>query len=98
MRKSSGALLVFVAQARYDAGEWPELTPKRRAELETLGDFSAARPDFLSWHVGDLPHATPELCRNGVGMPVVAWTVRSDGERARAARWADQMIFEGFTP
>ncbi len=90
--------LGLVAQARYDLAEWPELAPPRRLELAALSDFSAVRPDFLSWHVGDLPHATPELCRNGLGLPVVTWTVRSNDDRARAATWADQMIFEGFEP
>jgi len=93
-----GRPLGLVAQARYDAAEWPELTPGRRIELGTLRDFSTVRPDFLSWHVGDLPHATPELCRAGIGMPVMTWTVRSEDDRARAALWADQMIFEGFEP
>ncbi|MGO9674525.1 MAG: glycerophosphodiester phosphodiesterase family protein [Methylocella sp.] len=90
--------LGLVAQAHYGASEWPELTPRQRVELATLRDFSAIRPDFLSWHVGDLPHATPELCRAGIGMPVMTWTVRSEDDRARAAIWADQMIFEGFEP
>jgi glycerophosphoryl diester phosphodiesterase len=90
--------LGLVAQARYSVSEWPELKPRRRVELATLRDFSAVRPDFLSWRVGDLPHATPELCRAGMGMPVMTWTVRSDKDRARAAIWADQMIFEGFEP
>ena len=90
--------LGLVAQARYTPREWPELTPKRRIELATLSDYSAVRPDFLSWRVGDLPHATPELCRSGIGMPVMSWTVRSEGDRARAAIWADQMVFEGFKP
>jgi glycerophosphoryl diester phosphodiesterase len=29
---------------------------------------------------------------------VLAWTVRSDADRERARRWADQIIFEGFRP
>jgi glycerophosphoryl diester phosphodiesterase len=29
---------------------------------------------------------------------LLTWTVRTAADRARAARWADQMIFEGFTP
>jgi glycerophosphoryl diester phosphodiesterase len=29
---------------------------------------------------------------------VLTWTVRTPAQRARAARWADQMIFEGFRP
>jgi hypothetical protein len=28
----------------------------------------------------------------------LAWTIRSDTERRRALRWADQIIFEGFKP
>jgi glycerophosphoryl diester phosphodiesterase len=88
----------LVAQARYDGAEWPELTAEQRFALAALTDFSSVRPDFLSWHVGDLPHATPELCRAGIGMPVMTWTVRSASDRTRAAEWADQMIFEGFEP
>jgi len=90
--------LGLVAQARYSADEWPELTQRQQVEFGTLSAFSSVRPDFLSWHVGDLPHATPELCRSGIGLPVMTWTVRSEEDRTRAAIWADQMIFEGFEP
>lgn len=90
--------LGMVAQARYDAEEWPELTPERRIELGAMTEFASVRPDFLSWRVGDLPHATPELCRSSLGTPVMAWTVRSDRDRTLVAAWADQMIFEGFLP
>jgi glycerophosphoryl diester phosphodiesterase len=31
-------------------------------------------------------------------MPLLTWTVRTNEERDRARRWADQMIFEGFRP
>jgi glycerophosphoryl diester phosphodiesterase len=90
--------LGLVAQARYDEAGWPELDPGQRVALAALTGFSRVRPDFLSWHVGDLPHATPQLCRAGIGMPVMTWTVRSEADRRRAADWADQMIFEGFAP
>ncbi|WP_342343626.1 glycerophosphodiester phosphodiesterase family protein [Methylocella tundrae] len=88
----------LVAQARYEAAEWPELGVSQRLALAALSAFSVVRPDFLSWHVGDLPHATPELCRGWIGMPVLTWTVRSPADRHRAQEWADQMIFEGFEP
>jgi glycerophosphoryl diester phosphodiesterase len=29
---------------------------------------------------------------------LLTWTVRTPEQRARAARYADQMIFEGFVP
>ena len=46
----------------------------------------------------DLPGAIPFAARNVMGLPLLTWTVRSDEDRQRAARWADQMIFEGFRP
>ncbi|MEJ0092544.1 MAG: glycerophosphodiester phosphodiesterase family protein [Methylocella sp.] len=90
--------LGLVAEARYAEKEWPELSPERRTALADLRDFSRVRPDFLSWHIGDLPHAVPELCRSGMGMPVITWTVRSASDRERANLWIDQIIFEGFEP
>jgi hypothetical protein len=45
--------------------------------------------------VGDLPHATPSLCR-AFNVPVMAWTVRNADDAARSRAFADQMTFEGF--
>ena len=42
--------------------------------------------------------AVPLLARHVLGMPLLTWTVRTAEDRARAARFADQMIFEGFRP
>jgi len=90
--------LGMVAQARYDADEWPDLSDARRDELTQFLHFSRTRPDFLSWNVEHLPHAIPLLLREGLRIPVTTWTVRSQ-EQARAARkWADQIVFEGFAP
>jgi glycerophosphoryl diester phosphodiesterase len=40
----------------------------------------------------------PLLARHVLRWPLLTWTVRTAGDRARAARHADQMIFEGFRP
>jgi glycerophosphoryl diester phosphodiesterase len=56
------------------------------------------RLQFLAYGVTDLPGAVPWMARNLLGLPLLTWTVRSDDDRKRAARWADQMIFEGFRP
>jgi glycerophosphoryl diester phosphodiesterase len=91
--------LGLVALARYDTSEeWAGLPQDRRASFADLRDFPLARPDFLSWNLADLPHATPMLCREGIGMPVMTWTVRSKAAGTRARLWADQIIFEGFEP
>lgn len=90
--------LGIVAEARYAHGEWEALPVGKRLELTNLLHFARSRPDFLSWRVDDLPHASPHLCRVGIGMPVMAWTVRKPEQRQLAEQWADQMVFEGFLP
>ena len=91
--------LGLVAQARYDTGEeWAGLPRDRRASFADLRDFPLARPDFLSWNHSDLPHAVPMLCREGIGMSVITWTVASRAAGKRVRLWADQIIFEGFEP
>jgi glycerophosphoryl diester phosphodiesterase len=61
-------------------------------------DALRAHPQFIAYAVKDLPAALPLAARHVFGMPVLTWTVRSEDDRQRAARWADQMIFEGFRP
>ena len=91
---------------------WPigvlrELAPARpRGFLATRQVRSAAwikamitaRFNFIAYAVVDLPAAVPGLARRWAGVPVLTWTVRTDAERQCAARFADQMIFEGFRP
>ena len=89
----------IVAERHYEDSEWRDLT----RQPEALARVSAARA----------PHAAAlrRLSREGPALawPVdctrmssacrcSTWTVRSDADRARAKRWADQMIFEGFRP
>jgi glycerophosphoryl diester phosphodiesterase len=63
-----------------------------------LYDVMHMRPHFIAYSVADLPAAVPLLARSLLGLPLLTWTVRSEADRARAERWADQMIFEGFRP
>ena len=90
--------LGIVAEAGYDDPEWEELTPRLKRDLSQVLHFAETRPDFLSYRVGDLPHAIPYLCRTAIGLPVMTWTIRTPEQRQRAATWADQMVFEGFVP
>jgi len=48
--------------------------------------------------VRDLPALLPTTARGIFRLPLLAWTVRSVDDRRKAARYADQMIFEGFRP
>jgi glycerophosphoryl diester phosphodiesterase len=52
-----------------------------------------SRPDFLAYDIRDLPSRFASAQRAN-GLKVLTWTCRSDEERERAARHADQIIFE----
>ena len=57
-----------------------------------LAELRFTRPDFLGCDIRRLPDRRVA----DTGLPVLAWTVRSAGERVRAARFADNVIFEEF--
>ena len=82
----------IVAQSRSDP-EVPSGNPFRY-----VAKAFGARPHFLAWSVHDLKTVWPLLGRWGFGLPLLTWTVRTEADRLRARRWADQMIFEGFRP
>jgi glycerophosphoryl diester phosphodiesterase len=88
--------LGFIGEAHYTHAEWSILPATTKAALQDFSFYPEIQPDFLSWSASDLPHAVPRLCRDGIGMPVMVWTIRSPEDRARISRFADQIIFEGF--
>lgn len=88
----------IVAMNDYDDRGHKALSRAEIYALANLLHFSRTQPDFLSWRVLDLPCAAPFLCRTQLGLPVMAWTVRTPEERERASLHADQMVFEGFKP
>jgi glycerophosphoryl diester phosphodiesterase len=46
----------------------------------------------------NLPALAPWLARHILCLPLIAWVVRTQAQRQLAARYADQVIFEGFRP
>jgi glycerophosphoryl diester phosphodiesterase len=88
----------IIAQRKYDDDYWKKLTPERRKSMLYLRHAFRTRPDFVAFWVDQLPAPAPWIARNTFGRPLLAWTVRTPEQRQRAARYADQMIFEGFRP
>jgi glycerophosphoryl diester phosphodiesterase len=88
----------IVAERKYTADEWPEASPEQRRSMTHLRHAFRTRPHFVAYWVDELPAAAPWIASNIFGLPLLAWTVRTPEQRARAARTADQMIFEGFLP
>lgn len=88
----------IVAQGRYEGGEWDALDPARRQAMATLAHWSDTRPSFISYRHLDLPDQAVVMPRILDGIPVMAWTVRSQAEAGRVSAFADQIVFEGFVP
>jgi glycerophosphoryl diester phosphodiesterase len=88
----------IVAQRDYDDDYWKKLTPAQRQGMRHLRHAFHTRPHFVAFSVNQLPAPAPWIARNLFGLPLLTWTVRTPEQRERAARYADQMIFEGFVP
>jgi glycerophosphoryl diester phosphodiesterase len=88
----------IIAQRHYESKSDGHLSADLKHNLANLLHLAQSRPQFLSWHVKDLPSGIPYLCQQLGQMPVMAWTVRTPEDRALAAKYADQMVFEGFLP
>jgi glycerophosphoryl diester phosphodiesterase len=88
----------IVAERHYSDAEWEPLPFWRKQSLAWLLHAPRSRPQFLAYSVQDLPAAPAALAQTLFGLPLLTWTVRNEGNRQRAARWADQIIFEGWRP
>ena len=88
----------IIAQRSYDDGSWKKLTPAQRDGMLHLRHAFRTRPHFVSFSVNDLPAPAPWIARHIFGLPLLTWTVRTPEQRQRAARYADQITFEGFVP
>lgn len=88
----------IVAERNYTEARWPKASAAQRQEMTHLRHFLRTKPDFVAYSVNELPAVAPWIARNVFGCPLLTWTVRTVEQRERAARYADQMIFEGFRP
>ena len=88
-----------IIAAKYRPHPYWDLMPAwMRHGMGYLVTALTARPQFVAYGIADLPALAPLFARHVLGMPLITWAVRTPGERQRAERWADQMIFEGFRP
>jgi glycerophosphoryl diester phosphodiesterase len=88
----------ITAERSYIEADWPEATPAQRRGMAHLRHALRTRPHFVAYWVDELPALAPWIARHVFGLPLLTWTVRTPEQRDRAARHADQMIFEGFVP
>jgi len=90
--------LGIVGEESYAHHEYDHLSAAEKHALANLLHIERSRPDFVSWNHKNLPSAAPHLCRVGLGLPVMSWTVRSHKAATEIAPHVDQIVFEGFHP
>jgi glycerophosphoryl diester phosphodiesterase len=99
LRLAAPRLTRGITAGGWKPGERKQTAAKRgKSNGGYAWDALRMRPHFVAYAVQELPAALPMMARYLFGMPLLTWTVRSAADRARADRWADQMIFEGFRP
>lgn len=88
----------LVAERFRDKGYWTMLSWRRRFLHRHLLLSGSVKPGFIAYDIGGLPSLAPVAARNIFSLKLLTWTVRTQKERQRAAKWTDAMIFEGFRP
>lgn len=68
-----------------------------RMAWSKLWSCQQSQPHFVSYNVSALPCPATRRVRQQ-RIPLLCWTVRTPGQRARAEQHADSYIFEGFLP
>jgi len=95
---NNSVLRGIVADSMPSDGDSARLSQVHRFALRHMLHFPRTRPHFVSYSIRDLPCAGPTILRRLFKRPLMTWTVRTAEDRERAARYADQIVFEGFDP
>jgi len=86
------------ATPEWETGGSEAAAPWRRIWLRHCLAAKALGVSFLNHEVGDLARPSIQRLRHARGLPVLAWTVRSEDDWAHVARYADAAVFEGAWP
>lgn len=74
------------------------LTEHEIEKISWMVHMAGTDPHFVSFYVKDLPADGPSFLREFYGLPIMTWTVKTKEDRLTAAKYADQIVFEGFNP
>lgn len=86
----------IVADDAKDPKDYARFTRVERFILRHMLHIPRTRPHFISYSVKHLDAIGPAFWHGLFKIPLMTWTVRTDENRKNAARYADQMVFEGF--
>jgi glycerophosphoryl diester phosphodiesterase len=76
---------------RYGQPAW------KRFLMRNLLLVGQSRPHFIGYDIDDLPQPAAALARR-LGLPLLAWTVRTEKDRQKARGLVDNIIFEQIRP
>ena len=62
--------------------------------LKKLRLNKVSKPHFISYNAENIPNRYIKKC----GLPIIAWTIRTQDEYMKVVKYVDNIIFEGFTP
>lgn len=98
MKRLAPAIPRGIVADRYtDPDDWGFLSERRRFALRHLLHVPHVGAAFVSYDIGGLPTLATSLFRS-LGRPLITWTIRTEAQREKAQRHADQITFEGFDP
>ncbi|MEP9355907.1 glycerophosphodiester phosphodiesterase family protein [Xanthobacter sp. KR7-65] len=93
--RAPGVVRGIVAQGSYSGAHWPGIDAERARVLADMDHHDTTDYQFINYHFTDLERPAV-LAAKAAGIPILAWTVRSPVDEARARGVADQIVFEGF--
>lgn len=74
------------------------LSQHHRDHISWMLHMAGTDPHFVSYYIKDLPAEGPSFLQEFYNLPIMTWTVRTKEDRELAAKFANQIVFEGFNP
>lgn len=77
---------------------WGHLSSWQQFTMRHLLTAFIVRPHFVAYDIEAMPMLAPSIWRTVLRRPLLAWTVSTEENKARARQMADAMIFEKIRP
>lgn len=97
MAKAAPSVPRGLTTCGYPSQDWPLLKEETRAALREISDYDRVGASFVSHQWTDLASQRIQDLKD-VGAHILCWTIRSGREAADAARYAENITFEGYVP
>lgn len=96
LKSAAPAIPRGIVSGRYQGDGWwaDKIDPERAFRLSHFLESAPVEPDFFAYHVEALPTPVTRFAREGLSIPLFAWTVRTPCHVEVARSWADAPIFE----